>query len=115
MTFIVSRRVLLVGVALAVLVTGCAAAESPAPSASAAPSALAQAPSSSIVAEPSESPSPSAPPSPAVTIYVVRKGDTLISIAKKHHVTLAALRKANPQVTDPTKLHPGDKLTVPAP
>ncbi len=100
---------------MAALVAGCGAAESPAPSASAAPSVFPEVPSPSIVAEPSASAAPAASPSSPATIYVVRKGDTLIGIAKQHHITLAALRKANPQVTDPTKLHPGDKLTVPSP
>jgi LysM repeat protein len=44
----------------------------------------------------------------------VVKGDTLVAIAARHHVTLKALRSANPQVTDPTKLQIGEKLTIPA-
>ncbi len=52
---------------------------------------------------------------PAGTIYVVRKGDTLYAIARKHHITLKALRAANPAVTDPTKIRVGQKLVIPAP
>ena len=115
MTILASRRVLLAGVGMAIVVAGCGASESPAPSASAAAStASTEAPSPSAAAEPSATVAPSPSPSSAATIYVVRKGDTLIAIAKKQHVTLAALRAANPQVTDPRKLHPGDKLTIPA-
>ena len=58
--------------------------------------------------------SPAASAVPAGTIYVVRKGDTLIGIAKKYHVTLKALRAANPQITDPTKIRTGTKLTIPS-
>jgi morphogenetic protein associated with SpoVID len=48
-----------------------------------------------------------------MSIYVVRKGDTLVDIAAKHHVTLAALREANPEVTDPRKLQIGTELNIP--
>jgi LysM repeat protein len=44
--------------------------------------------------------------------YVVKSGDTLIRIAKKHGVTLKALKAANPNLTtDHIKV--GDKLTIP--
>jgi LysM repeat protein len=46
------------------------------------------------------------------TEYVVVKGDTLGKIAKKHGVTLNALKAANPGV-EPTKLKVGQKLTIP--
>lgn len=56
-------------------------------------------------------------PSPTVvgTTYVVKKGDTLWAIANLHGVTLEALREANPEVTDPTKLRVGQSLLIPAP
>ena len=48
-------------------------------------------------------------------MYVVKKGDTLTSIARKFKVTLAALKAANPQIKDPRKMQPGDKITIPQP
>jgi LysM repeat protein len=47
------------------------------------------------------------------TEYVVVKGDSLAKIAKKHGVTLSALKAANPGV-EPTKLKVGQKLSIPA-
>ena len=44
---------------------------------------------------------------------MVVKGDTLATIARKHGVTLAALRKAHPGV-EPQKLTVGQKLKIPA-
>lgn len=44
--------------------------------------------------------------------YTVRSGDTLDAIARKHGVTVAALRKAN-GISGST-IHPGDKLTIPS-
>jgi len=45
--------------------------------------------------------------------YTVARGDNLGKIAAANGVTLAALRKANPNV-EPTKLRPGMKLQIPA-
>jgi LysM repeat protein len=52
-------------------------------------------------------------PEPAGSEYVIVKGDTLAKIAKNNHVSLKALEAANPNV-QPTKLKPGQKLTLPA-
>jgi len=41
-----------------------------------------------------------APDVATVTTYVVSSGDTLWGIAEDHHVSLAALEKANPQIGD---------------
>jgi membrane-bound lytic murein transglycosylase D len=43
--------------------------------------------------------------------YAVRKGDTLYTIAKKHHLTVEELRDLN-QLARGHKLHPGEKLRV---
>src|ERR1700737_3574394 len=50
----------------------------------------------------------SAPP----TVHVVNRGDTLLSIARRNHVTAAALAKAN-SLQPSAKLKLGMKLTVP--
>ena len=46
-------------------------------------------------------------------LHRVETGDTLSGIAGVYGVTPAALRAANPQVTDPSLIHPGDLLTIP--
>ncbi len=46
--------------------------------------------------------------------YTVKSGDTLSKIAKKTHVTLKALRSANPKLASTDHIHVGDKLTIPA-
>ena len=55
---------------------------------------------------------PAVPP-PTENEYVVVKGDYMQKIAKDHGVTLKALELANPDV-QPTKLHIGEKLIIPA-
>ncbi len=98
------------GLLAIVLVAGCGSTATPSPSPSVAPSAPASAEPS-----PSASAEPSASPAAATKVYVVKKGDTLIGIAKANGVTLAALRAANPTVTDPKKLRIGQKLLIPQP
>jgi len=46
--------------------------------------------------------------------YVVQKGDTFSTIAKKSHVSVKAIAEANPTV-EPTKLQIGQKLHIPPP
>jgi membrane-bound lytic murein transglycosylase D len=48
------------------------------------------------------------------TYYAVHKGDTLFSIAKKHHLTVAELRELN-DLSAHHKLHPGERLRVTVP
>ncbi len=45
-------------------------------------------------------------------VHVVKLGDTLTSIAKKHHTTVAAIKAANGMKT--TRLIPNQKLKIPA-
>ena len=61
-------------------------------------------------------PAAMAPPAaaPGAQEYVVAKGDTFSSIAKKTGVTVKAIEEANPEV-QPTKLKIGQKLQIPAP
>ncbi len=48
------------------------------------------------------------------TTYNVKPGDTLSSIADHFGVTLSALEHANPQITDPTLIFPGELINVPS-
>lgn len=106
-----SRSLQIASLALALSLAACGTAATPSPSPSVMPS-------------PTLEPVPTAPPggepSPTEglsigTVYVVKRGDTLIGIARSFNVTLKALRAANPEVTDPKKLRVGQKLVIPAP
>lgn len=44
--------------------------------------------------------------------YTIVRGDNFSKIAKANHITVAALKKANPNV-DPEKIQPGHKLQIP--
>jgi LysM repeat protein len=58
---------------------------------------------------------PATPEYPGVaTDYVVKSGDTYVTIAKSKKVSVSALKEANPGV-EPTKLQIGQKLHIPAP
>jgi N-acetylmuramoyl-L-alanine amidase len=46
--------------------------------------------------------------------HVVKSGETLSGIARSHDVSLGSLVKANPQVTDPDLIRPGQRLNIPA-
>ena len=108
----VRTRGSIVAILLSIAIAGCGSSSTPPPSASPSASSAPSASAAPTVAA-STAPSPSAPSS-AATTYVVRKGDTMYSIAIRFHITLAALRKANPKVTDPRALRPGTRLTIPA-
>jgi LysM repeat protein len=58
-------------------------------------------------------PTPTQDPGVA-TDYVVKSGDTYVTIAKSKKVSVSALKEANPGV-EPTKLQIGQKLHIPAP
>lgn len=45
--------------------------------------------------------------------YIVQSGDTLFSIAQRFNVSLNMLISANPQITDPDQIFPGQRLTLP--
>lgn len=53
------------------------------------------------------------PPPPASSSHVVQNGETYYSIAKKHGITVSALKKSNPKV-NPNRLRAGMKLALPA-
>lgn len=107
-----ASRIAAIAVGTLVL-AGCGPSATPQPT---------SAPTPRITAEPTSPPmrtpqgyvvTPS--PQPDVTTYTVVKGDTLWGIARKFGVTLEALREANPQVADPTKMRVGTVLTIPEP
>jgi LysM repeat protein len=52
------------------------------------------------------------PAAPAVQEYIVSKGDSFYTIARKFGVTMKAIQDANPNV-QPTKLQIGQKLQIP--
>jgi len=58
---------------------------------------------------------PPPPPSPPVgsQTYTVEEGDTLDGVAAQFGVSLSDLEAANPQLTDPNLIYPGQVLTIP--
>lgn len=62
-----------------------------------------------------DSSSTEAPKEEKVTVaveYTVVKGDTLSKIAKKNNLTLSALLAMNPQIKNPNRIYPGQKIVV---
>jgi LysM repeat protein len=51
-------------------------------------------------------------PAPGRT-YVVVSGDTLRKIAERFDVTVADILRLNPDIKDPNKIYPGQKLVIP--
>jgi predicted chitinase len=45
--------------------------------------------------------------------YVVQAGDTLGHIAQQHGITLSALLQANPEITNPNLIRPGQTINIP--
>jgi LysM repeat protein len=59
---------------------------------------------------------PSKPSTPrAQTIYTVKRGDTLIRIARMFNTTVAAILAANPSIRSANRIYPGQRLVIPAP
>lgn len=52
-------------------------------------------------------------PTPSVTIYIVQPGDSLFKIAQRFNVSLEAIERANPQITNPDQIFPGQKIFIP--
>lgn len=81
------------------------------PASSSTPSS---APTSTPFPSPSAPPAPPATPAPSPIVHVVVKGETLLSIAELHGVTVHAIREAN-GIDDPSLIIVGQKLVIPAP
>ncbi len=56
---------------------------------------------------------PPPPPCPGGFIYTVQPGDTLFFIAQRFGVSLQALLAANPQITNPNLIFPGQQICIP--
>ena len=56
-----------------------------------------------------------APPqtAPGATVYIVRRGDTLYSIARRYHTTVTAIAWAN-GIANPHRIWAGQRLVIPA-
>jgi hypothetical protein len=54
---------------------------------------------------------------PAATpiVYTIKKGDTLLKVAKAHGITIEELLAANPAIKNPNKISEGQQITIPAP
>ena len=72
-----------------------------------------------VVAEPAaQKPEPAVQkPEPApveeTTDYIVQRGDYLAKISKKYNVTIAAIRRLNPQIKDDNVVRVGQKIKLP--
>ncbi|RAK97577.1 endochitinase 1 precursor [Aspergillus ibericus CBS 121593] len=50
-----------------------------------------------------------------MSTYTIASGDSLWKISQDHGVTLDALKAANPQITNPDLIYPGQQLNIPSP
>ena len=64
-----------------------------------------------VPATPSDTPTPTATPTPI--IYVIKRGDTLLPIARQFGVTVKEIQEAN-GIGDPRRLHIGQEIIIPA-
>ncbi|MEJ2301908.1 MAG: LysM peptidoglycan-binding domain-containing protein [Anaerolineales bacterium] len=48
------------------------------------------------------------------SVYIVQPGDNLTLIAQRLGTTVSALEKANPQITNPSLIYPGEQINLPA-
>ena len=58
-------------------------------------------------------PTPTSPPATSAQTYTVQRGDTMKIIANRLGITLDALTKSNPQVTNINLIYVGQKLNIP--
>jgi hypothetical protein len=70
---------------------------------------------SSITPGASESLAPTDAPAATATVYTIKKGDTLLKVAKAHGITIEELLAANPAIKNPNKISEGQQITIPLP
>ncbi|SFE22648.1 spore coat assembly protein SafA [Thermoanaerobacter thermohydrosulfuricus] len=56
---------------------------------------------------------PPVSPETCKTIYTVKPGDTMWSIANMFGISLDCLIRANPQISDPNLIYPGQQICIP--
>ncbi|MBE3583307.1 MAG: LysM peptidoglycan-binding domain-containing protein [Limnochordaceae bacterium] len=61
-----------------------------------------------------QAPPPPPPSCPGGRVVTIQPGDTLWVLANRYGTTLAAIRAANPQITDPNRLQVGQRVCIPA-
>ena len=83
-----------------------------APSDTPRPTATRRATFTPVPATPSDTPTPTATATPV--IYVIKKGDTLLPIARQFGVAVEEIQEAN-GITDPRRLSIGQEIIIPAP
>lgn len=57
--------------------------------------------------------SPTALPCPNGQLYTIKPGDTLFFIARRNNISLQSIIDANPQLTDPNTIFPGQIICIP--
>jgi len=72
-------------------------------------------PAASASVGPSAVPSPTPVPTPEQVVHIVKSGDTVSGIAATYGVTVDDILAANPSITDPNTIAPGDKIVIPQP
>ena len=55
---------------------------------------------------------PTVTPSPNPTVYIVQRGDTLYSIARRYGTTVHAIAVAN-KIANPSRIYAGQQLVIP--
>jgi hypothetical protein len=63
----------------------------------------------------SASVAPTIAPEPTPGLYTIKKGDTLLKVAKAHGITIEELLTANPAIKNPNRISEGQKIIIPLP
>lgn len=86
--------------------------DTPAPTSTATPEPT-DTPEPSATLEPTDTPEPTPTATPEPQTYTVQGGDTLLSIAQSFGVTVDAILQANPEISDPELIRPGQEIVIP--
>lgn len=84
--------------------------DTPAPTATPAPT---NTPEPTATPEPTDTPEPTPTATPEPQTYTIQSGDTLLSIAQSFGVTVDAILQANPDITNPELIRPGQEIVIP--